>query len=77
MPTRLCYNPRMFEPIEVKPRGFLGRPLIAIVFAAVLGGAASEVASRLQVSDHAVIAIIIVLTIVVGYGWEWLDSPRA
>ena len=66
----------MFEPIEAEPCGFLGRPLIATVFAAGLGTALFQVGSRFRLSDSTVFAIALVVVFVLGYTWERLETPR-
>ena len=66
----------MFEITEPEARGFSGRPLLALAFAVGLGVAAYQVGAWLRLNDFAVLAIIILATVVVGYAWEWLDTPR-
>ena len=74
-----CAFPRstilaMFDLIDPKPRGFSGRPLIALLFAAGLGAAAYPLGLRLHLDDAAVFVILSTVTFVVRYAWEYLDT---
>jgi hypothetical protein len=64
----------MFDLIDPKPRGFSGRPLIALLFAAGLGTAAYPLGSRFHLNDFTVFVILSTVTFVVGYAWEHLDA---
>ena len=64
----------MFDLIDPKPRGFSGRPLIALLFAAGLGAAAYPLGLRLHLNDDTVFVILATVTFVVGYAWEHLDA---
>ena len=64
----------MFDLIDPKPRGFSGRPLIALLFAAGLGAAAYPLGLRFHLDDSTVFVILSTVTFVVGYAWERLDA---
>jgi hypothetical protein len=49
----------MFDLIDAKPRGFSGRPLIALLFAAGLGTAAYPLGSRFHLNDFTVFVILL------------------
>ena len=66
----------MFDLIDPKPRGFSGRPLIALLFAAGLGAAAYPLGLRLHLNDDTVFVILATVTFVLGYAWEHLDARR-
>ena len=66
----------MFESIEPDPRGFAGRPFISLVLAVGLGTVAAQVCSWFRLNDFIMSAISVVAVVVVGYAWEWLETPR-
>jgi hypothetical protein len=66
----------MFESIEPEPRGFAGRPFLALVFAVVVGGAASQVSSWFHLNDSVMSAMSVVAVVAVAYAGERLETPR-
>ena len=64
----------MFDMTEPEPRGFSGRPLIALLFAVGLGVTAYQVGSRFRLNDWTVFVIVLTAVVVVGYAWEHLDA---
>lgn len=66
----------MFESIEPEPRGFTGRPFIAIVLAVGLGTAAAQVTVWFHLNDHTMSAITVLAVVAIAHAWERLD-PRS
>jgi hypothetical protein len=66
----------MFENVEPEPRGFAGRPLLALVIAVIVGGTAAQVSSWFRLNDFAVAAMSVVAVVAVAYAWERLETPR-
>jgi hypothetical protein len=59
---------------QPEPRGFSGRPLLALLLAIGLGFAARPIASWLMLKQPTVATIILSTVVIVGYGWYWLDA---
>ena len=59
----------MFHTLDAEPRGFSGRPLIALLFAVGLG----IVASRFQANDFTAFAMILTVTALI---WERLKTEK-
>jgi len=66
----------MFDLIDPEPRGFSGRPLIALLFAVVLGIVLGKVVSRFRLNDFTAFTISVTVTGVVGFAWERLETSR-
>jgi hypothetical protein len=67
----------MFENVEPEPRGFAGRPFLALVFAVVLGGTApSQVSLWLHLGEFVMQTMSVVAVVAVAYAWERLETPR-
>ena len=66
----------MFDMRLQKPRGFSGRPLIALLFAVATGSLAYYVGSRFHLSAATTFVIIISTVGVVGYLWHWAEKPK-
>ena len=63
--------------IDPAPRGFVGRPLIALLFAVGLGTAAHHMASWFRMFDHSTAStLILTIGVLVGYAWYRFDSLR-
>ena len=60
----------MFDLTLPVPRGFLGRPLIALRFAVGTGILASYVGSQFHIGDLGMVAIVITTVGVVGHLWD-------
>jgi hypothetical protein len=67
----------MFENMEPEPRGFAGRPFLALVFAVVVGSTASQVSSWFHLNDFVMSAMSVVAVVAVAYAWERLETPRS
>jgi hypothetical protein len=70
------YNSPVFDPIGVQPRGLGGRPLIALVFAVLLGFGVGELCFWLHVSQVASYAIVAATLGAVAGVWHWIERPR-
>ena len=66
----------MFEQLEPEPRGFVGRPFLALVLAVAAGSIAAQLSSCFHLNDLAMSAICVVAIVVVAYAWERLETPR-
>jgi hypothetical protein len=66
----------MFDPIQPRPRGLSGRPLIALVGAVGAGIAEYYVGLRLHLTDTAVSVIVVSVFAVVAYVWYLLEQPK-
>jgi hypothetical protein len=66
----------MFESIDPEPRGFLGRPFVAVVLAVGLGIIAAQVSLRFHLNDFVMSAIAVLTVVVIGYAGERLDISR-
>ena len=65
----------MFNPVlHPKPRGFSGRPLIALLSAVGLAIAGTYIAAWLHLSDPTVFVIIVGIVGAVGYLWHRADA---
>jgi hypothetical protein len=65
----------MFVPVlEPKPRGFTGRPLIALVFAIAMGSLGSDLlGSWLHLEGLPALGILAAIILIVHYVWYWAD----
>lgn len=66
----------MFDTTLPKPRGFLGRPLIALLFAVGIGISTYYVGSWLHLNDLTMFVIIFATVGVVGYLWHRAEKPK-
>jgi hypothetical protein len=66
----------MLDPIDPKPRGFSGRPLVGLLFAIAVGGLVSYIGSRLQWNPVAVFMIIVGAVGAVAYSWHRAEGKR-
>ena len=66
----------MFDTILPKARGFLGRPLIALLFAVGMGIMAYYVGSWFHLDGPTIFVIIVVAVGVVGYLWHQVEKPK-
>lgn len=65
----------MLDPVlDLKPRGFSGRPLTALLSAVGLAVAGAYVGSRFHLSDQTVFVIIASVMGAVGYLWHMADT---
>ena len=67
----------MLDPPDREPRGFLGRPLIGLLFAVAVGGFVSYVGSRLNLSPVVVFMVIVGIVGVVAYVWHRIGGKRS
>jgi hypothetical protein len=67
----------MLDPIDRQPRGFLGRPLIGLLFAVAVGGLVSYTGSRLHLSPIVVFLIIVGIVGMVAYLWHRADEKKS
>ena len=66
----------MFDTRLPKPRGFLGRPLIALLFAVGMGILAYSVGSWFSLNGAAISVLIVVAVGAVGYLWHRAEKPK-
>jgi hypothetical protein len=67
----------MFDPVlDHKPRGFSGRPLIALVFAVAMGFFGSDMLSWLHLNHLSAFVTILAIVGIVHYVWYWAEKPK-
>ena len=66
----------MFDTRLPKPRGFLGRPLIALLFAIGIGILAYYVGSWFHLNDPTIFVVIVATVAAVGYLWHRAETPK-
>ena len=66
----------MFDMRLPKPRGFLGRPLIALLFAVGMGILPYSVASWFHLNGPTIFVIIVAAVGAVGYLWPQVEKPK-
>jgi hypothetical protein len=68
----------MLEPgLDRKPRGFAGRPLIALLFAVAIGFFGSDILrSWMHLEQISAFVILVAIVLIVHYGWAWVDRPK-
>jgi hypothetical protein len=68
----------MLDPVlDHKPRGFTGRPLIALAFAVVMGFFGSDILrSRMHLNRLSAFVILISIVVIVHYVWYWAEKPK-
>ncbi len=60
-----------------EPRGFTGRPLIALCFAVLMGSFGFDILrSWMHLDWLSALAIIIAIVVIVHYVWYWAERPR-
>jgi membrane protein DedA with SNARE-associated domain len=60
-----------------EPRGFAGRPLVALVFAVLIGFFGSDILrSWVHLDRLSALAIIIAIAVIVHYVWYWAEKPK-
>jgi hypothetical protein len=60
-----------------EPRGFAGRPLIALVFAVLMGFFGSDILrSWMHLDRLSAFVIIIAIVGIVHYVWYWAEKPK-
>jgi len=60
-----------------EPRGFAGRPLIALGFAVLMGFFGSDILrSWMHLDRLSALAIIIAIVGIVHHVWYWAEKPR-
>ena len=69
-------TPMFNSTLPMPPRGFVGRPLIALLFAVGMGILASHVGSWFHLNDLTVTAIALSPVGLVAYLWDRLDSAK-
>lgn len=65
-----------FSSIDPPKRGFLGRPLIALLFAVGMGILAVYVASWWQLNGQTVSIVFGAIFGIAGYLWYRLEKPK-
>ena len=73
----IIFGDCMLDPIDRQPRGFVGRPLIGLLFAVAVGGFVSYVGLRLHLSPITVFMIIVGIVGVVAYVWHRIDEKKS
>jgi len=66
----------MMTSLRPEPRGFSGRPLIALVFAVGAGILGSYAGSWLHVNDVAASALVMIAVGAVAYLWYRAEKPK-
>ena len=66
----------MFDPIQLRPRGFSGRPLVALVAAVGTGIAECYIGLRLHLTDTVVSVIAVTTFVIVAYVWYRAEQPK-
>ncbi len=74
--TKGAYNFIMFDPIGIRPRGFSGRPLAALLFAVGLGIGEYYVGSWLHLSNVISFAVVVATLGLVAGIWHWIERPK-
>jgi hypothetical protein len=69
-------NAVMFETRLPMPRGFSGRPVIAVLFAVGIGILTYHLGSRFHLNDLTKVVIVITTVGVVGYLWGRAEKPK-
>jgi hypothetical protein len=59
-----------------EPRGFVGRPLIALLFAVAMGSLGYHVGAWMHLNGLAVLVIIVATVGIVGYVWHRAEKPK-
>jgi hypothetical protein len=60
-----------------RPRGFSGRPLIALIFAVAMGFFGYDVLeSRMHLNQPVAFAVLVAFILVVHYAWYWAEKPK-
>lgn len=68
----------MLNPVLDKPRGFAGRPLIALVFAVLVGFFGSDVLrSWMHLGRSSALVILVAFILIVYYVWHWAKKPKS
>jgi hypothetical protein len=62
--------------IQPQPRGFSGRPLLALLFAVGIGIVVRPIASWFMLHEPTVSTIILTTVVLVGYSWYWFDGRQ-
>jgi hypothetical protein len=70
------YNSAVFDPIEKPPRGFNGRPLIALLIAVGAGFLVRPVSKWLNLNETLVFLIIEVVILALGLAWYRIERPK-
>ena len=65
-----------FSSIDPPKRGFTGRPLLALLFAAGMGILSSYIASRLKFNGTVVSIVFLSITGTASYVWYRLEKPH-
>jgi hypothetical protein len=67
----------MLNPVlDRKPRGFSGRPLIALLFAVAMGFFGSDMLSWMHLNHLSEFVIILAIVGIVHYVWYWIEKPK-
>ena len=68
----------MLDPVlDHKPRGFSGRPLIALLFSIAMAVFGSEVLRSRMHLDRLSAFVVLIATVVIVHGvWYWADKPK-
>lgn len=68
----------MLDPVVLdhKPRGFSGRPLLALVFAVVMGFFGADLLRWTHLGRLTTLVIILAVVGAVAYVWQWVEKPK-
>ena len=66
----------MFDPIDKRPRGFNGRPLVALVVAVGAGFSVRPISKWLNLNEAVVFLIISAIILAVGLAWYRIERPK-
>jgi hypothetical protein len=66
----------MFDSIQPRPRGFAGRPLVALLVAVGAGISEYYIGSWLHLSEGVTSAIVVGTLSVVGFVWHQAERPN-
>jgi Na+-translocating ferredoxin:NAD+ oxidoreductase RnfD subunit len=66
----------MFDTKLPKPRGFFGRPLIALLFAVVIGNLAYYGGLWFHTTIPAMVVVVLASVVIVGYLWHRAEKPK-
>lgn len=70
------YNAAMLDPIEHRPRGFNGCPLVSLLTAVGTGILLYYVSKRLHLSVTTVFLIVVAIILAVSLAWYRIERPK-
>ena len=66
----------MFDSIQPRPRGFIGRPAAALLFAVGAGIFTSYLGTRFHLGDALTTVLGPAAIGIAGLGWYWVERPK-